>query len=106
MKLTFDIDDEKAAVIKLLSSVDTQILTQALIYARTLVNYGVDISKDNVTNATELSQALDRAYLKGQDDERKYRILAMSDRAVRDGVDELFDTDMFRQDRLELRYKY
>ena len=105
MKLTFDIDDEKAAVITTLASVDTQILTQALLYARTLVNYGVDISKDIVT-ATELSQALDRAYAKGRDDERKDRILAMSDRAVRDGVDELFDTDMFRKDRLELRYKY
>lgn len=54
----------KEKLIELLSQEDTIVLNQAYLYARSLTNYGVDITEKWVT-ATQNARALERAYREG-----------------------------------------
>lgn len=60
----------KEKLIELLSQEDTIVLNQAYLYARSLTNYGVDITEKWLT-ATQNVSALEKAYKNGYYDALK-----------------------------------
>lgn len=71
MKIVIDIPDndgQKGQLLKLLAQENDMVLSQAYLYAKNLVDYGVDIAQKWST-VTLQAEALERAYRKGQYDE-------------------------------------
>ena len=75
MQIVIDIannDKRKAEMLKLLANEDNMVLSQAYVYAKNLVLYGVDVA-EKWSTVTEQAWALERAYNKGQYDEWERR---------------------------------
>lgn len=75
MKIVIDIPDndrQKGTILKLLAQENDMVLSQAYLYAKNLVNYGVDIAEKWLT-VTQQAEALDKAYRRGQYDEAERR---------------------------------
>lgn len=61
----------KEALLKLLAQEDELVLSQAYLYAKNMVDYGIDITEKWET-ALEQHEALHKAYIKGRYDEKVY----------------------------------
>lgn len=66
-------DNDKKVIIEELLKLPEMELVTALAYAKGLTLYGVDVTEKWLT-ATQMNDALSRAYEKGRIDERKYII--------------------------------